>query len=38
MSQWLSDTDRERIEQFARLPAYERRPDMLLPAEGDDEP
>jgi hypothetical protein len=37
MSQWLTDTDQERIEAFAERPAYERRPDMLLPREGEDE-
>lgn len=37
MSQWLTDTDQERIEEFAELPAYERRPDVLLPRESDDE-
>ena len=35
MSQWLTDNDRERIEEFAQQPAYSRRPEMLLPGEAD---
>lgn len=37
MSQWLTDNDRERIEEFANRPAYSRRPEMLLPGEADGE-
>lgn len=35
MSQWLTDTDQKRIEEFAESPAYRRRPEMLLPREAD---
>lgn len=35
MSQWLTDKDQERIEEFAEQPAYSRRPEMLLPTEAD---
>jgi hypothetical protein len=36
MTGWLSKSDRERIEEFAQTPKYERSPEMLSP-ETDDE-
>ena len=37
MSEWLTDNDRKRIEEFAERPAYMRRPEMLVPGESDGE-
>lgn len=37
MVNWLTDEDRERIEEFAEQPAYRRTPEMLLPGESDEE-
>lgn len=33
----LSESDLERIEEFANLPAYHREPDMLLPQDAQEE-
>ncbi len=33
MVTWLTDDDRERIEEFAQRPAYMRTPEMLVPGE-----
>lgn len=37
MTQWLSDSDRERIQEFAKTPKYERSPEMLAPESGEDD-
>lgn len=37
MSEWLTDNDQKRIEEFAEQPAYRRRPEMLMPEEADSE-
>lgn len=37
MAEWLSESDRERIEEFAATPKYERDPDMLAPDDSDDD-
>lgn len=36
MTRWLSENDRERIEEFAETPKYKRSPEMLAP-DGDDD-
>jgi len=37
MTGWLSDSDRERIEEFAQTPKYERSPEMLSPESDEDD-
>lgn len=37
MTGWLSDSDRERIEEFAQTPKYERDPEMLAPESDEDD-
>lgn len=37
MSEHLSDEDLQRIREFALTPRYERTPEMLLRADGDDD-
>jgi hypothetical protein len=37
MTGWLSDSDRERIEEFAQTPKYERSPEMLAPESDEDD-
>ena len=36
MTRWLSQSDRERIQEFAETPKYERNPEMLSPDTDDD--
>lgn len=38
MGEHLSDTDWELIRRFAETPAYERSPEILVGAEGDESP
>lgn len=35
MPKWLSDSERERIAEFAETPKYERDPEMLAPDDDD---
>ncbi len=37
MTGWLSDSDRERIEEFAETPKYKRSPEMLAPESDEDD-
>jgi len=37
MPKWLSESDRERIAEFAATPKYKRDPEMLAPDDPDDE-
>lgn len=36
MSEWLSEDDIDRINQFANTPAYARTPEMLAPDEAEE--
>ncbi len=35
MGGWLSDEERERIENFVTTPRYDRTPDQLCPPDGE---
>jgi len=35
MSEWLTENDQKRIEEFAERPAYMRGPETLMPGEAD---
>lgn len=37
MPKWLSESERERIAQFAATPKYERDPEMLAPDDDEEE-
>ena len=37
MTEHISDSDLERIEQFVETPAYEREPEQLLPGSVDED-
>jgi hypothetical protein len=37
MSRHISDSERERMEEFARTPVYKREPDQLLPDEDEED-
>jgi len=35
MTEFLSESDQDRIDEFVSTPEYEREPEMLLPTDGD---